>query len=81
METGFSLAWIGAALIVCGIVLMVGQILWRGRLSDARHRGRSGADVTLEPRGQARAFNPKAHWTSLALIALGIVLLLVRAAI
>jgi hypothetical protein len=78
MQSGMVLIWIGALLIVGGIVLAAGQVLWKGRLSDA-HRG--GAGRTLEPQGRARALHPKHHWPSIALVAAGIVLLLAETAV
>lgn len=81
MQSGMVLIWIGAFLIVLGIVLAAGQILWRGRLSDAHRMGSTGSSATLEPQGRARAFHPKHHWPSIMLVALGIVLMLAEAAV
>lgn len=79
MHSGMVLIWIGALLIVAGIVLAAGQVLWKGRLSDPHRMGPAGG-ATLEPRERARALHPKHHWPSIALVALGIVLMLAEAA-
>lgn len=81
MQTGMLVIWIGALLILVGVASIAVSILWRGRLSDARRMGAGGADVTLEPQGRVRAFNPRHHWPSLALITVGIILILAEAAI
>ena len=57
MQSGMLLIWIGALLIIGGIVLAAGKVLWKGRLSDP-HRVGSGA--TLEPQGRAQALPPEA---------------------
>ncbi len=81
MQSGMVLIWIGALLIIAGIVLAAGQVLWKGRLSDAHPMGRAGTGTTLEPKGRVRAFHPKHHWPSITLVALGIVLMLAEAAV
>jgi hypothetical protein len=81
MQSGMVLVWIGALLIICGIVLAAGRVLWQGRLSDARRLGATGASATLEPQGRGRALHPKMHWPSIALVALGLVLILAETAI
>jgi hypothetical protein len=76
----FSLIWIGALLMIAGVVYMAGQALWRGRLSRPRQSLPGG--VTLEPerREAAAGLGFKANWPGLALLALGAVLLLAGAA-
>ena len=81
MQTDMILVWIGALLIIVGIVLAAGQVLWKGRLSDAHRMGPTGASATLEPQGRVRAFHPKHHWPSIILVAFGIVLMLAEAAV
>jgi hypothetical protein len=80
MQSGMFLVWVGVALIVCGILLGASQALRKGRLSDARRVGPAGAGATLEPQGRVRGFSPKAHWPALALVTLGIIFILARAA-
>jgi hypothetical protein len=81
MQSGMVLIWIGAFLIVAGIVLAAGQVLWKGRLSDPHRMGSTRSSATLEPQGRVRAFHPKHHWPSIALVALGIILMLAEAAV
>lgn len=81
MHSGMVLIWIGALLIVGGIVLAAGRVLWKGRLSDPHRIGSTGSGVTLEPRERIRALHPKHHWPSIALVALGIILLLAETAV
>ncbi|WP_114944993.1 hypothetical protein [Microvirga calopogonii] len=81
MHSGVVLIWIGALLIVAGIVLAAGQVLWKGRLSDPHRMGSTAAGSTLEPRERVRALHPKHHWPSIVLVALGIVLMLAEAAV
>jgi uncharacterized membrane protein len=82
MQSGMVLIWIGALLIIGGIVLAAGQVLWKGRLSDPHRMGSTGeTGATLEPRGRVRSLHPKHHWPSIALVALGIVLMLAEAAV
>ncbi|MGF9758691.1 hypothetical protein AAII07_26160 [Microvirga sp. 0TCS3.31] len=81
MQSGMILIWIGALLIIAGIVLAAGQMLWKGRLSDAHRMGPTGSSATLEPQGRVRAFHPKHHWPSIALVALGMIVMLAEAAV
>jgi hypothetical protein len=76
------LIWLGALLVIVGVVFMMAQPIWRGRLSDASKRTSSGAPRdTLEPRRPGAGFTLKANWPGLLLIALGGVLLLVWASL
>ena len=74
------LIWLGAVLILIGVVFMALQPLRRGQLSGGQLRGgrlRSAqASDTLEPRRPARGFGLKSNWPGLALVALGAVLVL-----
>ena len=78
--------WLGALFVLCGLVFMVAQPIWRGRLSEARRRRTSSAvprdtlePHTLEPRKPGAGFGLKANWPGLVLIVLGGILLLVGA--
>jgi hypothetical protein len=69
--------WLGALFVIGGVVFMMAQPIWRGRLSDASKRTSSGAPRdTLEPRRPGAGFTLKANWPGLAL---GGILLLVWA--
>jgi hypothetical protein len=71
--------WLGALLVVGGLVLLAAPPIWRGRLSGGRPASPAAAD-TLEPRRPAAGFGLATNWPALALVALGAVLLLVGAA-
>jgi hypothetical protein len=72
--------WVGTLLVIAGVVYSAGQVLWRGPLSGGRGL-RSGEAKTLEPpRGPARSLGLAREWPGLALIGLGAILLLARAA-
>jgi hypothetical protein len=81
MQSGMVLIWIGALFIIGGIVLAAGQVLWKGRLSDAHRMGSTGTSATLEPQGRVRSFHPKHHWPSILLVALGLIFMLAEAAV
>jgi hypothetical protein len=70
--------WLGALLVLGGILYMAAQPLWRARLSGGRLPA-ARADGTLEPQRPAAGFGLATNGPGFALIALGIVLLLVGA--
>jgi hypothetical protein len=73
-------AWIGALLIICGVLMMARTAIFRGRLSDP-HSSRS-TDHTLEPSTSGiRAFGLARNWPGLVLIAIGLIVLLIGASI
>ncbi len=82
--------WLGALLVLGGLVFLVAQPIWRGRLSEARRRRSSAVPRdtlephtlephTLEPRRPGAGFGLKANWPGLVFIVLGGILLLVGA--
>jgi hypothetical protein len=78
--------WLGALLVLGGLVFMMTQPIWRGRLSEARRRHTSSPvprdtlePHTLEPRRPGAGFSLRANWPGLVLIVLGGVLLLASA--
>ena len=81
--------WLGALFVLGGLLFMMAQPIWRGRLSDARRTSsavpRKGAHPlrvephTLEPRGPGAGFGLKENWPGLVFIVLGGILLLVGA--
>jgi hypothetical protein len=74
------ISWVGILLVIAGVLYSAGQVLWRGPLSGGRGV-RSGEAKTLEPpRGPARSLGLAREWPGLALIGLGAILLLARAA-
>jgi hypothetical protein len=80
MELSIFLIWLGALLIICGVLYGASQALWRGRLSDARRSGASRTKASLEPQQSVRSFSFKAHWPAFVLILLGGILILTETA-
>lgn len=66
-----TLVWIGALLVIIGVVLTATRTLRRGRLSDPE-----AVRDTLEPKGSGRRLSIKADLPGIVLIAIGSVLLL-----
>ena len=73
--------WVGALLLIAGVVYMAAQPLWRGRLSSPKGSHLGQPTDTLEPSRPSRGFGLKANWPGLALAAAGGILLLAAAAI
>ena len=82
--------WLGALFVLGGLLFMMAQPIWRGRLSEARRRRSSSAvprdtamkpaePMTLEPRRPGAGFGLKANWPGLVLIVLGGIILLAGA--
>jgi hypothetical protein len=71
-----TVIFIGALLVIGGVLFMAYKAIWRGRLSGASRRASVVESTTLEPQGRSEAFDLKANWPSFALIALGTILLL-----
>jgi hypothetical protein len=73
-----TLIWLGVLLVFGGMIQLIYQPIWGGRLSGGR---RLRSQPTLEPERPASGFGLKANWPGLALVALGAAFLLARAAI
>jgi hypothetical protein len=71
--------WLGALLVLAGIIFMAAQPIRRGRLSGRRSRSETVGANTLEPRMPAAGFDLATNWPGLALVFLGAILLLVGA--
>ena len=71
--------WLGALLVLGGLLFMAAQPIWRGRLSDAKRTFSEVPHDTLEPRRPGAGFGLKANWPGLVLIVLGGILLLAGA--
>jgi len=81
--------WLGALLVLGGLVFLVAQPIWRGRLSEARRQKSSAVPrdaamkpaepMTLEPRRPGAGFGLKENWPGLVFMVLGGILLLVGA--
>lgn len=74
-----TLVWLGALLIVGGVLFTAAQPILRGRFSGGRPLRPVRPSVTLEPERPARGLGLSANWPGLAMIALGTVLLLAGA--
>jgi hypothetical protein len=72
--------WLGALLIVVGLVLLPAPPIWRARLSG-RSAPSPRAGDTLEPRKPGSGFDPATNWPGLALVALGVILMLAAAVV
>jgi len=73
------LVWIGALLVISGVVVAAIRTVRRGRLSDARRPPAAAAPDTLEPEGRGRRLSIEADLPGLGLIAIGVILLLAAA--
>jgi drug/metabolite transporter (DMT)-like permease len=70
--------WIGAFLVVCGILLMARTAIFRDELSDPHASPDEPGGVTLEPhRRGLRFLGLKANWPGVLLMAIGALLLLI----
>ena len=76
-EARMLVIWLGALFVLGGLLFMVAQPIWRGRLSDAKRTSSELPHDTLEPRRPGAGF--EANWPGLVLIVLGSILLLVGA--
>ena len=73
--------WLGVLFVLGGVVFMMAQPIWRGRLSDAKRTSSGAPRDTLEPRRPGAGFTLKANWPGIVLIMLGGILLLAGAAL
>jgi hypothetical protein len=70
------LIWLGALLVVIGIVLLAGQAIYRGRMSEPGPAG-LGSRNTLEPAHRGvRFMGLGTNWPGIFLFAAGAILLL-----
>ena len=74
-----ALVLIGALLVIVGVGMAAGRTAARGRLSQSPPT--SAQPDTLEPTGQGRRLSLKADLPGFGLAALGVVLIIVGAAI
>jgi hypothetical protein len=72
------ITWLGALLVIGGLLFMARQAIWRGRLSGGRPRSALGSD-TLEPPERDEGFGLAANWPGLVLVAVGAILLIAAA--
>jgi hypothetical protein len=81
MSSRMLLVWLGALLVIGGLLFTAAQAIWRGRLSEARQPRPGAGGGTLEPQERGSGFGIKANWPGLALIALGFILMAAGAAL
>ena len=74
-----AVIWLGALGVLGGVLFLVYQPIWRGRLSDAKRKPSELPHNTLEPRRPGAGFGLKANWPGLVFIVLGGILLLAGA--
>ena len=71
------IVWIGALLLICGLVYMARAAIFRGDLSEPHATGYDPRSVTLEPeRRGLRFLGVQANWPGMVMVAAGAVLLL-----
>jgi drug/metabolite transporter (DMT)-like permease len=80
MEENVTLIWLGALLILAGVVVTAMPPILQGRLSRPRRLRTTRPSNTLEPERPAKGFDPQTSWPGLAMIVLGAILLLAGAA-
>ena len=68
--------WLGALLVVCGVLYLAGQAIWRGRMSEPGPSS-LGSRNTLEPAHRGvRFLGLGLNWPGLVLIVVGAIMLL-----
>ena len=69
--------WIGALLVICGLLFMARTAIFRGDLSEAHQSAADPGSVTLEPaRRGLRFLGMKANWPGVVLVVVGALMLL-----
>lgn len=79
MQLNMGFIWIGALLVLGGVLLTAGKALGRGRLSETKSARRGYASGTLEPKGANARLPFRAFWPGLMMLALGALLLVIGA--
>jgi hypothetical protein len=76
-EAQMAVILLGALLVFGGLVFLMAQPIWSGRLSAVRQTPAAPEEPTLEPARPGAGFSLKQNWPGLALMAVGGALLLV----
>jgi hypothetical protein len=73
-----SILWIGAFLVVCGLLVMARTAIFRDELSDPHASPDEPGGLTLEPQRRGLRFlGLKENWPGALLMAIGALLLLI----
>jgi hypothetical protein len=80
VQSGVLLIWLGALLVIAGVVQTALQPMLRGRRSGRRGTSVGAGRETLEPTQPAQGFGLRSNWPGLAMIGVGAVVLLLAAA-
>jgi hypothetical protein len=80
MPSNMTLIWIGALLVMGGLLFTAAKALGRGRLSEAPSPRSGALGASLEPRGPGARLRLEGLWPGLAVSAFGALLLLAGAA-
>jgi len=69
--------WLGALLVIAGVLYLAAQAIWYGRMSDVAPSRPGSVGTTLEPpRRGVRFLGIGSNWPGILLMAAGAVLLL-----
>jgi len=79
MELSIGLIWVGALLILGGVLFTAAKALQQGRLSEANSTRAGTARGTLEPQGSGSRFRLRPIWPGLMLVLFGVILMLAGA--
>ncbi len=74
-----TLIWLGALLILVGVIVTAMPAILQGRFSRLRRLRTARSSSTLEPERPGKGLDPQTSWPGLAMIVLGAILLLVGA--
>ena len=75
------IVWIGALLVICGLLYMARKAIFRDNMSDSRPSPNDTATPTLEPHHRGLRFlGLSENWPGFALMGIGALLLLLGAA-
>jgi hypothetical protein len=74
-----TLIWLGALLIIGGVLFLALQPMLRGRFSRLRRLRTARPSNTLEPEKPAKGLDIQSNWPGLAMLVLGAIFLLAGA--
>jgi hypothetical protein len=68
--------WLGALLVIVGVVLLANQAIWRGRLSGQGASSSTPVPTLEPPRRGMRFLGLESNWPGIVMLVLGAALLL-----